>query len=146
MTAVLYIIMRNDLVSMNPGKAIAQGSHASNAFVHQYHEAARSWASLGKNEWVEQTNSAFTEWENSTRQGFGTVLVLEGSMRDIAPRIDLARGMGYIASVVHDPTYPIVDGAVVHHIPLDTCAFVFVPNKETDNRVVPILAQFSLHH
>ena len=30
---VLYIIMRNDLDSMNPGKAMAQASHASNAFV-----------------------------------------------------------------------------------------------------------------
>ena len=31
---VLYILMRNDMKSMNPGKAMAQASHASNAFVN----------------------------------------------------------------------------------------------------------------
>ena len=31
---VLYILMRKDLKSMNPGKAMAQASHAANAFVH----------------------------------------------------------------------------------------------------------------
>ena len=33
MTPVLYILMRTDMDSMNPGKAMAQASHASNAFV-----------------------------------------------------------------------------------------------------------------
>ena len=32
MEPTLYILMRNDLASMNPGKAIAQGSHATNIF------------------------------------------------------------------------------------------------------------------
>lgn len=145
MTAVLYILMRNDLTSMNPGKAIAQGSHASNAFVHEYHRRMQAAAAHVVSDYAQKLNTAFTEWENSTRQGFGTVLVLEAPMKEITPRVDLLRSIGYIADVVHDPTYPIVDGAMVHHIPLDTCAYVFVPNKETDDRAVPILAQFSLH-
>ena len=33
MTPVLYILMRTDMNSMNPGKAMAQASHASNAFI-----------------------------------------------------------------------------------------------------------------
>ena len=33
MTPLLYILMRNDMDSMNPGKAMAQASHASNQFV-----------------------------------------------------------------------------------------------------------------
>ena len=37
MTAVLYILMRNDLNSLNSGKAMAQASHASNAFVSHFH-------------------------------------------------------------------------------------------------------------
>jgi hypothetical protein len=53
--------------------------------------------------------------------------------------------MEYIADVVHDPTYPILDGEVVHHIPLDTCAYVFVPNKENDKFASTILKKFSLH-
>ena len=32
---VLYILMRQDLPSMNAGKAMAQASHASNAFIYE---------------------------------------------------------------------------------------------------------------
>jgi hypothetical protein len=53
--------------------------------------------------------------------------------------------MRYVAGVVHDPTYPIVDGDVVHHIPLDTCAYVFVPNKEKDEFASMMLKRFPLH-
>ena len=34
MTPVLYILMRTDLNSMNPGKAMAQASHAGSAFAN----------------------------------------------------------------------------------------------------------------
>ena len=33
---VLYILMRTDMDSLNPGKAMAQASHASNAFVYRW--------------------------------------------------------------------------------------------------------------
>ena len=56
---VLYILMRTDMDSMNPGKAMAQASHASNAFVYRW----------GK-------EKAVKEWQGETQQGFGTVLVL----------------------------------------------------------------------
>ena len=57
---VLYILMRTDMDSMNPGKAMAQASHASNAFVFRF----------GKENLVKQ-------WQGETQQGFGTVLVLD---------------------------------------------------------------------
>ena len=146
MTAVLYILMRNDLDSMNPGKAIAQGSHASNAFVDHFHAFAQKYNSTTVHEGIQTaTMNGFNEWENSTHQGFGTVLVLEGNMNDIISRVSLLSSCGYVAGVVHDPTYPIVDGQVVHYIPLNTCAYVFVPNKETDVMASHMLKMFPLH-
>ena len=146
MTAVLYILMRNDLASMNTGKAIAQGSHAANAFVHHFHGYAQKYNSTTVHEGIQTaTMNGFNEWENSTHQGFGTVLTLEARMADITPIVSIFKGVGYVAGVVHDPTYPIVDGEVVHHIPLDTCAYVFVPNKEKDDFASAGLKKFPLH-
>jgi len=145
MTAVLYIMMRNDIDSMNPGKAIAQGSHASNAFVNHFHAYMQEMSISLANDDASQMNKSFYEWENSTLQGFGTVLVLEAPMKAINTTIDIFKEIGKIAGVVHDPTYPIVDGSVVHYIPLDTCGYVFIPNKEEDTVASVLLKQFPLH-
>lgn len=149
MTPVLYIIMRNDLDSMNCGKAIAQGSHAANAFVDHFHRYIQITNALPGNKEniskAENINKAFYDWEQSTQQAFGTVLVLEANIKSIYATIDKMKAMEYIAGIIHDPTYPIVDGEVIHHIPLDTCAYVFVPNKEDDNTASNILTTFPLH-
>jgi peptidyl-tRNA hydrolase len=144
MTHVLYIIARNDLDSMNPGKLSAQASHASNAFVKKFHETMRSSA-VQQNSIAERLNKDFFLWETSTEQGFGTVIVLESEMKDIYPVIDVFKKLGYISDVIHDPSYPILDGRVVHHIPLDTCSYVFVPNKEDDYIAKILLSRFSLY-
>lgn len=147
MTAVLYIIMRTDLESLNSGKGMAQASHASNAFVNKFHArmAETNFEGISKSSVAEDLNKAFYDWENSTTQGFGTVLVLEGKMSECKFAIDLFRMNDYIADIIHDPTYPIVDGEIVHYIPLDTCAYVFVPNKEQDYFAAMILKKFPLH-
>lgn len=143
---VLYILMRNDLASMNPGKAIAQGSHAANAFDRHFHAFSQEANTRPVNSGVCGASiKAFAEWENSTPQGFGTVLTLEGKMVDISTTITVFKALGYIASVVHDPTYPIVDGDIVHHIPLDTCGYIFIPDKETDPVVGALLGKYNLH-
>lgn len=139
MTAVLYILMRTDLASMNTGKGIAQGSHASNAFVHKFHALSQE----GKIS--EKTNKAFYEWENSTAQGFGTVIVLGGAWeKDIVPAVDKLKNV-YITDKVFDPTYPLVDGSVVHLIPLESSAYVFVPNREDDWFAKNVLGGMNLH-
>lgn len=145
MTAVLCILMRNDMVSMNSGKAMAQASHASNAFVHHYHEFCQENSVKPSRNIVKEINAGFREWENSTPQGFGTVLVLEAKMTEIKPVVDIFKSMDYIAGMVNDPTYPLVDGETVHYIPVDTCAYVFVPNKEEDEIASMFLKRFSLH-
>lgn len=145
-TPVLYILMPNDLASLNSGKAMAQASHASNAFAAHVNLSIEDYNSKQDASELEiSICNGFAYWENSTSQSFGTVLVLAAKMPDIKSTVDIFNGMGYIAGVVHDPTYPIVDGEVVHHIPLDTCAYVFVPSKETDFTASALLKRFSLH-
>jgi len=138
--------MRNDLASMNPGKAMAQASHAANAFVQHFHGYAQKYNSTTVHESIQTaTMNGFNEWENSTHQGFGTVLTLESRMADITPVVSIFKSANYVAGVVHDPTYPILDGEVVHYIPLDTCAYIFVPNKEKDPFASNWLKKFPLH-
>jgi len=142
---MLYILMRNDLESMNCGKAIAQGSHAANAFVHHFQNTIRENGNTSSYA-IEDLNKSFHEWENSTNQGFGTVIVLEGDMTSIEKTVDKYSNMGYLCSKVFDPTYPIIDGSVVHHIPLDTCAYLFLPDKDQDVEARETLkSQFKLH-
>lgn len=86
---ILYILMRNDLASLNAGKAMAQASHASNLFIHKF----------GKQPEVK-------EWQKSTEQGYGTVLVLSANENEINNALDKARDAGHPAGVVVDPTYP----------------------------------------
>lgn len=143
MTHVLYILMRNDLASMNAGKAMAQASHASNAFVYETNKYIDSWVQAPVD--VQELKRYMEEWQGETGQGFGTVLVLEGSMVDFKPVVSAFKGLEYRAQIITDPTYPIIDGSVVHHVYLETCAYVFVPNKETDEVASTLLRRFSLH-
>lgn len=119
------------MASMPPGgKACAQAGHAANAAIH----SARY-----KLSWVETApisdnpNSVchmLSEWENQTRQGFGTSIVLGASEAQMRQIVATARDLDIHAAVVHDPSYPLQDGATLHLIPLDTCAYVFA-RKDT---------------
>lgn len=109
----LYILMRTDINSMNPGKAMAQASHAYGAL----RKAIKEKLNIQKD---------FILWMDQTEQDFGTTIVLGGS----EPQIDGAlwravRDRNICGGWVHDPTYPIRDGNVTHLIPLNTCAFLF---------------------
>lgn len=145
-TPVLYILMRNDLASLNSGKAMAQASHASNAFVAHMKNFAQEFNENPVHIEIEMESlNGFAEWENATTQAFGTVLVLAAKMAEIKSTVDVFKAMGYTADVIHDPTYPIVDGEVAHYIPLDTCAYVFIPSKEDDFMAAAVLKRFPLH-
>lgn len=93
----LYILMRTDLPSMNPGKAMAQASHASNQFWknHQDLDLAKEWAA-------------------STTGGFGTVLVLGASLEEIKSveyTIEAFEAVNHNKiprGMVIDPTYPYI--------------------------------------
>ncbi len=132
MTPVLYILMRNDLDSLNPGKAMAQASHASNQFVHNVTSGS-----------ISIDKELYNMWSNETTQGFGTVLVLSVNEAQLQSSIMMADKHLSHCGIVHDPTYPIQDGDVVHHIPLDTCGYVF--GDKDDPVITAILGLFPLH-
>lgn len=115
----LYILMRTDMDSMNPGKAMAQAAHAANAFIR---DAARPEA------YSVFIHAAVEEWEESTDQGFGTTITLAvSSEREMDEIVNAAAEENLPAAVIHDPTYPLRDGAVTHLLPINTCAYVFTP-------------------
>ena len=134
MTPVLYILMRTDMDSMNPGKAMAQASHASNAFV--------SNAEPGY--YVDE--NLFNDWQDSTPQGFGTVLVLGVTEAQMRTAVEVAESFGvdkFPCDIIHDPTYPLQDSDTTHFIPVDTCGYIF--GDKEDPLLQSILQNFELH-
>ena len=85
MTPLLYILMRNDMDSMNPGKAMAQASHASNQFV----------ATLPTDAY-----DIYNEWLQCN--GFGTVLVLEVTEAQMRTSVAVADALDLVSGIVHD--------------------------------------------
>lgn len=130
MTPILYILMRNDMDSMNPGKAMAQASHASNQFVAtiDYRDTLPKDAHDIYNEWLQC-------------DGFGTVLVLEVTEAQMRTSVAVANALDLVSGVVHDPTYPLRDGDTTHFIPVDTCAFIFGDKVDC----APVVGNFNLH-
>ena len=127
----LYILMRTDMASMNPGKGMAQAAHAANAFVFETGERL-----TGYDQWA--------GFEHDTSQGFGTTIVLDaGDEESLKKVISLAQGQEFAANTVTDITYPVRDGRVTHLINTITCGYVFTPCRIA--HPVPALASLPLH-
>jgi hypothetical protein len=77
---VLYLVMRNDLPSLNPGKLAAQAAHVANVAVKNANPKIRK------------------EWESQTKQHFGTTIVLGADRKFLMTRMGM--------TLVWDPTYP----------------------------------------
>ena len=147
---VLYILMRTDLASMNAGKGHAQASHASNAFV--FGELKRWAVNPMKTGWNKFlmfvglkafVDDLFLKWVHATGQGFGTVLVLGVNEIEMRTAVDIAHMLEFQAEVIHDPTYPLVDGSFCHILPLDTCGYIF--GDKNDPLLGAVVGNFSLH-
>lgn len=80
--------MRNDLQSMNHGRACAQASHASNAFIQK-----------------NKNNKNVKEWQKQTDQGFGTVIILSASSSEINDLSNKFRTAEFPYDFVWDPEY-----------------------------------------
>lgn len=131
----LYILMRTDMASMNPGKAMAQAAHAANAFIRDVQRPEAYSVFI---------HAAVEEWEESTHQGFGTTITLAvPSEREMDEIVHAAAEANLPAAAVHDPTYPLRDGAVTHLLPINTCAYVFTPCRLA--HPVSALAGLELH-
>lgn len=117
---VLCIFIRNDMKSMNPGKAAAQASHCASMLEKTIHKPETSDA----------VKTLHEKWSGETSQGFGTALTFSIKEKDMKLLDDLYQGdMAFqhsIFEICHDPTYPIQDGEVTHYIPINTgCYFFF---------------------
>ena len=115
---VLYILMRTDMDSMNPGKACAQAAHAANAFVDFMH-----FSGLTKSE----TERLCNEWREQTGSGFGTTIVLDaGTGMELNWTLIGAIEAGLYSGEVEDPTYPVQDGQVTHLLPIITHHYMWL--------------------
>ena len=114
-TIYQYILVRNDLASLNPGKAVAQGTHAGNKMV---------WDILKQNGADPVLREMLIEWSNQA-DGFGTCIALSVSEEELRRTVTAAQAAGIHAGITHDPSYPLQDGSSYHHIPLDTCGYIF---------------------
>lgn len=156
---VLYILVRTDLPSMNAGKAMAQASHASNAFLHHCN------TTFGRDPSTIDTDGLVAKWTGETPQGFGTVLVLGVTEAQMRSAVKVATAVGFISEVVNDPTYPYLvgkeeaklipesvdthpritlqNGQVVMHRSEDPTAYVF--GDKNDPLLNAVVGRFKLH-
>ncbi len=114
---VSYLLMRTDMDSLNPGKAMAQSNHAYGAL--KAHVRKTPLLIL---------RSRYIEWQKQTDQDFGTTITLGGSENQIIRALDFAQDYlkaSVLAGWVIDPSYPVKDGSVTHLMPMRTCAYVF---------------------
>ncbi|AXQ69394.1 hypothetical protein HOU02_gp331 [Caulobacter phage CcrBL9] len=118
-----YLLMRVDLKSLCAGKAIAQAHHAGLQLEHD----AKDWTS--------EQQAIFARYRKEAR-GFGTTMTLAVTEQEMRAAMIRARDLGYLHGVVHDPSYPLYDGGFLHHIPLDTCAYVFGEKRFVENAVI----------
>lgn len=137
---VLYILMRTDMASMNPGKAMAQASHATSCF-HRLMENTTEMVMAKNGGHPKGIAADYMEWLAEAAYNFGTVLTLavtEAEMREVimyADQFEMPNG------VVTDPTYPLRDGAVTHYLAVDTCAWIFAEKEDAQN----VLGWLQLH-
>ncbi len=143
----LYILMRNDLASLNPGKMVAQGAHAANMFQTAMERLASNVPAREVEDPApagEQFDPAiaaanahffkveiFKKWQASARD-FGTTITLGVSGRELTQLIGWAKtNQLMVADIVLDPTYPLMDGKFLHLIPLETCGYIFADKSHT---------------
>lgn len=88
--------MRNDLESMGPGRAAAQASHATSAFMKSFGPDSKCQRQEVK------------DWMKTTKQGFGTAIVLgvtKEQIEDVFNKVPLKRWV--MKEKVYDPDYVI---------------------------------------
>ncbi len=129
---VLYILMRNDMNSLNPGKMVAQGAHAANQFSAwcERHAEDPMWA---------DAHAMSLEWKEQA-EDFGTTICLGVNGQTLTSAIAFLIGAGFPAGITHDPSYPFQDGETLHLLPLNTCGWVFGDKDE----LRPLLSNWGL--
>lgn len=112
---VLYLLMRTDLASMNPGKACAQAHHAA---THMAAQLRHLEATCLYDEWVLQTGH------------YGTVLTFGVDETTLRQLVQIAHIQGMVCGRVIDPSYPLRDGQVTHALTLVTCGYILMRKSQ----------------
>lgn len=114
---VCYVLMRTDLPDYLSGKSMAQSHHAGTHFM----DAMRR-LTVAQARWT----VPFEEWLAQGR-GFGTTIVLGVTHRELRELVMADHGEEdrIVYGVVHDPSYPVRDGDLINHMPVNTCGYVF---------------------
>lgn len=106
----LYIVMREDIPDMNPGKAMAQSAHAQADFMSYIINANDYGLEYMLDQWCEDRN-------------FGTTTVLSAELMDIHEMCDNIEHSG----MTIDPTYPWHNFYGMPFVTEEiTCAWAFV--------------------
>lgn len=83
--------MRDDIPSLNAGKAMAQAAHAANSLVHCY-----------------GTTKKVKEWQRESMDGFGTTIVLAADKNQIDELDEVCSAYGLTGGIITDETYPFI--------------------------------------
>lgn len=124
----LYILMRNDLPSMNPGKAMAQAAHAANQFVYDMKFHIMNDFAKNKTDHREDLD----KWSSVTEGMFGTTIVLSVNLNQLETSLYVLELCGYPSNSIEDETYPyMVNTELSNLIPsaLDTSERVSKDDK-----------------
>lgn len=98
----LVVLMRSDIPTLNPGKAVAQATHAANQCIKEGRIRAIGDDDAG----ARDLGNMIVEWEDQTGKGFGTCIVLSATEEQMNEKVLDAVGNGIHAGITHDPTYP----------------------------------------
>lgn len=96
----VYVLVRNDLPSLNPGKAAAQVHHAGVQMMvkHSGHPLVKSYVTNGLSQ---------------NADGFNTTLTLGATIGQIEAAVGKAKNLDALCGIVVDPTYPFFVDAEV---------------------------------
>lgn len=121
---ICYVLMRTDLDSLNPGKAMAQSHHNYGALK----SAVRANIAM---------QPSYIEWQKQTDQDYGTVITLGGTEGEIDKALMRVTAFhsakNIVAGWVWDKSYPVRDGGITHSVRLNTNAFVFGLKSECED-------------
>ena len=98
---VLYAIVRNDLQTMNPGKAEAHSGHAAVAFVEKTLVVPLLAGTAHKD-----IDPLVWQWRTATTQGFGTQINLNANFKQMKTIVEVSNSLGFVAELVTDTSYP----------------------------------------
>jgi hypothetical protein len=138
----LYILARNDLESLNPGKLAAQAAHAANA--------AQTFIANGPDsKRFTKLRELWADWAGD--RGFGVTITLEVPAY-VLEKLNIEQGdhrfnwedsRPIVYGAILDPSYPVKDGSITHLVPLVTTGFVFGDKNKFD--VTSITGTFNLY-